>query len=375
MTDQDAPKAETEASRAATKKARERNRTLEIGGVKIAPGQSASVDLPLAAMYTHSNVELTVHVINGRRPGPCLFVCAAIHGDELNGVDIIRRLLDYKQLNQLRGTLLAIPVVNVHGFLNQSRYLPDGRDLNRSFPGSERGSLAGRVASTFVRDILKHCTHGIDLHTGARHRSNLPQIRADLGQEETRRLAMQFGVPVVLDAKLRDGSLRETAADMGIPLLLYEAGEALRFDELCIRAGARGILNVMRELKMLPARKRAAKVHEAVIADDSRWVRAPLSGVMRTRAQLGARVKKGEVLGIIADPLGLNESPVLAPDEAIVIGSTNLPLVHEGEALFHLASFKRQTGQVANELQGFHERFSSQEEEPFFIGWDDSLEN
>ncbi len=288
MTEEDAPKAGTKAFRSATEKAREKNRTLEIGGVKIPPGQSASVDLPLAAMYTHSNVELTVHVINGRRPGPCLFVCAAIHGDELNGVDIIRRLLDYKQLNQLRGTLLAIPVVNVHGFLNQSRYLPDGRDLNRSFPGSERGSLAGRVASTFVRDQTLHPRYRPPAHATA-----VPQIRADLSQEETRNLAMQFGTPVVLDAKLRDGSLRETASDMGIPLLLYEAGEALRFDELCIRAGARGILNVMRELKMLPARKRAAKVHEAVIADDSRWVRAPLSGVMRTRAQLGARVKKG----------------------------------------------------------------------------------
>lgn len=367
--------ADDQPVKTAERKRREKNRTLEIGGVKVAPGESTSVDIPLAAMYTHSNVEMTVHVINGRRPGPCLFVCAAIHGDELNGVDVIRRLLSYKQLNQLRGTLIAIPVVNVHGFLSQSRYLPDGRDLNRSFPGSERGSLAGRVASTFVRDILKNCTHGIDLHTGARHRSNLPQIRADLGQDETRNLAMQFGVPVVLDAKLRDGSLRETASDMGIPLLLYEAGEALRFDELCIRAGARGILNVMRELKMLPARKRSTKIPEAVVADDSRWVRAPLSGVMRSRVQLGARVKKGAILGYIADPLGLNESPVKAPDEAIVIGMTNLPLVHEGEALYHLASFKRQTSQVASEVQGFHEHFNTQEEEPFFIGQDDSLEN
>lgn len=352
------------------------NRTLEIGGAKVAPGERTSVDIPLAAMYTHTDVEMTVHIINGRRPGPCLFVSAAIHGDELNGVDIIRRLLNYKQLNQLRGTLIAIPVVNVHGFLNQSRYLPDGRDLNRSFPGSDRGSLAGRVASTFVQDILKNCTHGIDLHTGARHRSNLPQIRADLSSDETRNLAMQFGVPVVLDAKLRDGSLREAASDLGIPLLLYEAGEALRFDELCIRAGARGILNVMRELKMLPQRKkRPARVPEAVVASDSRWLRAPTSGVMRSRVHLGARVKKGDVLGMIADPLGLNESPVLAPAEAIVIGMSHLPLAHEGEALYHLASFKRRTDKVANELQGFHERFSSQEEEPFFIGSDDSLEN
>ncbi|MDQ2077602.1 succinylglutamate desuccinylase/aspartoacylase family protein [Marinimicrobium sp. ABcell2] len=351
------------------------NKAIEIGGVRVEPGQRTTVDIPLAAMYTHADVVLTVHAINGRRPGPCMFVCAAIHGDELNGVEIIRRLLESKQLSQLRGTLLAIPLVNVHGFLTQSRYLPDGRDLNRSFPGNERGSLAGRVANTFLNDIVRHCTHGIDLHTGARHRTNLPQIRADLSDDQTRALAMEFGVPVVLDAKLRDGSLREAAADSGIPLLLYEAGEALRFDELSIRAGTRGIINVMRALRMLPARKKSAKAPSAVVADDSRWVRAPHSGIMRSLVRLGDRVKKGRVLGYIADPMGLNEYPVVAPDEAIVIGANNLPLVHEGEALFHLASFKRHTRRVADQLQGFHERFNREEGEPFFIGEDESLED
>ena len=349
------------------------NNAIEIGGTKVKPGQHVTVELPLAAMYTHADVMLTVHVVNGRRPGPCIFVCAAIHGDELNGVEIIRRLLKSKQLDQLHGTLLAIPLVNVHGFLTQSRYLPDGRDLNRSFPGSERGSLASRVANTFLNDIVRHCTHGIDLHTGARHRTNLPQIRADLSDEHTLALAMEFGVPVVLDSKLRDGSLRQAAADSGIPLLLYEAGEALRFDELSIRAGTRGILNVMRALSMLPARKRAAKAARSVVADDSRWVRAPHSGVMRLMVRLGGRVKKGQLLGYIADPMGLNETPVIAPDEAIVIGANNLPLVHEGEALLHLASFKRHTRRVADQLQGFHEHLSNEQEEPFFIGKEESL--
>jgi ribosomal protein L7/L12 len=178
------------------------------------------------------------------------------------------------------------------------------------------------------------------------------------------------------EAALR--ALRSAAADLGIPLLLYETGEALRFDELGIRAGTRGILNIMRALEMLPARKKSIKIPEAVVADDSRWVRAPYSGVMRSLVQLGARVKKGAVLGSIADPVGLNETPVIAPDEAIVIGLNNLPLVHEGEALFHLASFKRQTRQVADRLAGFNDSFSNQErareEMPFFIGEDDSLD-
>jgi len=320
-------------------------------------------------------VELTVHVINGKRPGPTLLVTAAIHGDEINGVDIIRRLLGSKTLEQLRGTLLAIPVVNVHGFLNQSRYLPDGRDLNRSFPGSSKGSFAGRVANTLVREILGHCNYCIDLHTGARHRTNLPQIRADLSQDNTRELALQFGVPVVLDARLRDGSLRQCASDMGIPMLLYEAGEALRFDELSIRAGTRGIVNVMRSLAMLPAKKGPKKAPPVpAIADDSPWVRAPSSGVMRTQERLGAKVKKGTVLDYISDPVGLAETTVVAPAQAIVIGLTHLPLVHEAEAIFHLANYSKQLHTVADHVVDFHDAYTAFEdetEEPFFIGEDE----
>ncbi|MBU2887601.1 succinylglutamate desuccinylase/aspartoacylase family protein [Gilvimarinus agarilyticus] len=355
----------------------EKNTPIVIGGETIAPGETRSVDIPLAAMYTHTDVGLTVHVIHGKRPGPCLLVTAAVHGDEINGVDIIRRVLGIKQLNKLRGTLLAIPVVNVHGFLNQSRYLPDGRDLNRCFPGSQRGSLAGRVAHTLVTDILQHCTHCIDLHTGARHRANLPQIRVDLSLEENRDLGLAFGSPVVLDAKLREGSLRETAAQQGIPLLLYEAGEALRFDEFSIRAGTRGIINVMRHLNMLPKKRRIGKETKVTIADDSRWVRAPMSGVMRPLVQLGAKVEKGTTLAYVSDPIGMTQIPVIAPAESIVIGLTNLPLVHEGEALFHLANYSKQIHQVADQVVDFHETFdpSQDEDEPFFIGEDESLLN
>lgn len=352
-----------------------KNAAVTIGGEIIRPGERKTVDIPLAAMYTHTDVGLTVHVINGKKAGPTLLVTAAIHGDEINGVDIIRRTLGSKVLDQLRGTLLAIPVVNVHGFLSQARYLPDGRDLNRSFPGSSKGSLAGRVANTLVKEILCHATHCIDLHTGARHRTNLPQIRADLSQDETRQLALQFGVPVVLDARLRDGSLRQCAADQGIPMLLYEAGEALRFDELSIRAGTRGVFAIMRALDMLPAKKgRKTTPLVPAIADDSRWVRAPSSGVMRTMVRLGARVKRGTVLGYISDPMGFTETPVLAPASAIVIGLSNLPLVHEAEAIFHLANYSKKIHQVAGHVMDFHDTYTASEEEveePFFIGEDE----
>lgn len=331
--------------------------TIKIGDVEIKPGEHRTIELPLAAMVTHNDVEMTLHVICGKKPGPVLFVDAAIHGDELNGVEVIRRLMKQKQLSRLSGTLIAIPIVNVYGFLNNSRYLPDGRDLNRSFPGSSKGSLAARVANTFLKEIVQKCTHGIDLHTGARHRSNLPQLRADLSNKQVQRMAGAFDVPVIIDSKIRDGSLREVCDEAGIPVLLYEAGEALRFDELSIRAGVRGIINVMRELNMLPHKQHRIHNKKPIISRDTTWVRAPHSGVLRALVPLGAHVVKDDVLGIIADPLGTSEYQVIAEEEGIVIGRTYLPLVHEGEALFHLAHYDAKSEKVYSQLEAFQERY------------------
>lgn len=333
------------------------NEAITIGDVTVKPGERRSINLPLAAMYTHTDVEMTVHVINGRQAGPRLFVSAAIHGDELNGVEITRRLLKQKQVEKIRGTLILIPIINVYGFLSHSRYLPDGRDLNRSFPGSETSSLAGRVAHHFLQQIVSHCTHGIDLHTGARHRSNLPQIRADLSDATTRRLASAFGVPVIIDSKIRDGSLREASREAGIPMLLYEAGEALRFDEVCIRAGVRGVLNVMRELGMLGTAKSKSTYRKPIISHRTSWVRAPHSGILRSLVPLGARTDVGTKLGIISDPHGNRDDPVISPVQGIVIGRTFLPLAHEGEALFHIAQYDDKTDKVFGAVEAFHEDF------------------
>jgi uncharacterized protein len=244
-------------------------------------------------LHTHVPVEMPVWVINGKRAGPRLFISAAIHGDELNGIEIIRRIRE-RPLRGLRGTLLLVPVVNVFGLLHHSRYLPDRRDLNRSFPGSEHGSLAARLAQLFMSEIVERCTHGIDLHTGTVHRSNLPQVRAQLDDPATRELALAFGAPVVLDSRLRDGSLREAAADRGIPTLIYEAGEALRFDEVGIRVGVAGILEVMRHLGMLPRRPRRTASPAPVIAQGSYWLRAPEGGILRSASRLGQHVGAGE---------------------------------------------------------------------------------
>lgn len=326
---------------------------LSIGGTEIAPGHRATVELPIPQLYTHTPMTMPVHVVNGRRDGPRLFVCAAIHGDELNGVEVIRRLLQRTALRHLRGALLAVPIVNVYGVIHHSRYLPDRRDLNRSFPGSERGSLTARLADLFMSEIVERCTHGIDLHTGAFHRANLPQIRANLKDEETFRLARAFGVPVLLDSDLRDGSLRGAAAERNIPILLYEAGEALRFDEVSIRPAVQGIQNVMRTLGMLPSRRaRRRDVSEPFVARSSSWVRAPESGIFRSLVPLGTHVDNNTLLGMIADPFGEAQSKVIAPFGGIVIGRTNLPLVHQGEALFHIARFE-DVKEVAERVEAF----------------------
>ena len=317
------------------------NQPLTINGVTIKPGTRVSIDLPTGRLYTHTPITVPVHVVSGKKAGPRLFISAAIHGDEINGVEIIRRLLKLPALKRVRGTIIAIPIVNVHGLINHSRYLPDRRDLNRSFPGSEKGSLAARLANTFMKEIVEKSSHGIDLHTGALHRDNLPQIRANLDDEETERLARSFNAPVIISSNLRDGSLRESASEYGIPMLLYEAGEALRFDEVSIRAGVKGIVNVMRELEMLPPSlsKRKKKI-EPVVARSSYWVRAPESGILRAMIPLGARVKKNTLLGVVADPFGETEANVKAQYSGIVIGRTNLPLVNEGDALYHIARFE-----------------------------------
>ncbi len=310
-----------------------------INGTQVEPGSRATVEVPIARLYTYAPLSMPVQVVNGRREGPRLFVSAALHGDEINGVEIIRRLLQLPVLKRLHGTLVAVPVVNVFGFINRSRYLPDRRDLNRSFPGSDSGSMAARLAHVFIQEVVSHCTHGIDLHTAAVHRDNLPQIRANLDDPVTRDMAEAFGVPVLLNANEIDGSLRQTVTQRGIPMLLYEAGEALRFDEMSIRAGLNGIVSVMRTLGMLPRSGRKRSRPRSSVARKSTWIRAPQSGILRSHVPLGARVHRGDVLGVISDPYGEREVALESAIEGIVIGRANLPLVNQGEALFHVALF------------------------------------
>ncbi|MDH3661941.1 MAG: succinylglutamate desuccinylase/aspartoacylase family protein [Alphaproteobacteria bacterium] len=282
-------------------------------------------------------MSLPIHVVHGRQDGPTLFVSAAVHGDELNGVEIIRRLLKLSRLRRLRGTLIAAPVVNVYGFISGIRYLPDRRDLNRSFPGSAGGSLAAQLANLFMREIVGRSTHGIDLHTGAIHRTNFPQIRADLTNDTLKHMAAAFAAPLMLDASHLDGSLRGAATEREVPTLVYEAGEALRFDEFALRVGLRGVTRVMQALRMFGKADPIESKTRPILARSSYWVRAPAGGVLRSRVPTGSKIETNGVLGTIADPFGYQEETVTAGDGGILIGRTNLPAVNQGDGLFHIA--------------------------------------
>ena len=328
-------------------------KSLRVGRVSIKPGSSITVDLDVPDLYTHTGITLPVHVIHGTRPGPVLFLSGAIHGDEINGVEIIRRILKHKRISQIKGTLLAIPVVNIYGFINKTRYLPDRRDLNRSFPGSETGSLAARMANVFLQEIVAKCTHGIDIHTAAIHRDNLPHVRALMDDAETERVARAFALPVILNTSIVSGTLRESAEKAGVTVIVYEAGEALRFDDDSILRGEEGILSVMREIGMLPRLKQIGSKAEPLVAHSSTWVRAPQSGILRAMKTLGSTVQRNELMGIISDPFGKREEEVRATATGIIIGRTNIPLVNEGEALFHIARFRNnnETSDQIEEVQ------------------------
>lgn len=323
-----------------------------IGDARIAPGTRQSLALQLPGQASYTPLSLPLHVIHGRQAGPVLFLSATIHGDEINGIEIIRRIRHLKVVNRLKGTLICAPIVNVYGFLNHTRYLPDRRDLNRSFPGSAQGSLTARLARLFATEVVDRSTHGIDLHTGSNHRLNWPHIRADLDHPESLRMAHAFGAPVIVDASLRDGSLREYGMQRGVSMLLYEAGEGLRFDSLSIRAGVKGVLNVMRALNMLPPTRGEKRV-PVTESRSSQWVRAPISGLLRIETTMGAYVERGDVLGRIADAMGDNETAVPSPCTGIVIGRSNIPVVNGGDAIFHIASVDGGEQQVERAIEDF----------------------
>ena len=310
--------------------------SFEIGPVRVRAGRRQSLALPITRLVTGADVDLPVRVVHGREEGPTIWLDAAIHGDEAVGVEVVRQVLAGLDPKTLRGTIVAVPIVNVLGFMTGSRYLPDRRDLNRSFPGSPRGSLAGRIAHLFMTEVVERCTVGIDLHTGSDRRTNLPQIRADLEDPGTRALAEAFAAPAMLHARLRDGSLRYAARERGAKVLLYEAGEAWRMDPWAVQAGVVGVQRVLAALGMTDPVEEEPPPPSAV-SWRSGWVRARGTGMLHLEATLGQRVEKGERLGGLFDSFGKRVRLVHADRAGIVVGRTEAPLVSSGDAVVHIA--------------------------------------
>lgn len=315
---------------------------ITIGDTEVAPGTSERFELKVARLPTGGWLSLPVAVVNGRRPGPTIWLSGAVHGDEINGVSIIRRVMQRLQPEELAGAVVAVPIVNIFGFVNESRYLPDRRDLNRSFPGSKRGSLASQLAHLFMTEVVARCEFGIDLHTAAEHRINTPQIRANLSDRHTATLAKAFGAAFVLDANVRSGSLREAAAKKGKRVLVYEAGQIHRFDADACDVGTDGVLRTLQRLKMgdwgVPPPRQPVRS----IATSS-WVRARRSGIADISVELGEAVRAGTPVASIGDAFGSKPLVIKSRIAGWVIGKTQNPLVSRGDSLVHVAARKGST--------------------------------
>ncbi|MGY8640765.1 MAG: succinylglutamate desuccinylase/aspartoacylase family protein [Verrucomicrobiales bacterium] len=338
-------------------------RDITIGGTAFEVGKKGVVELPIGSLINYQPVSMPVHVRRGKKDGPCLIVTAGLHGDEINGIEIVRRLLRSRLLSGLMGDLILVPIINIPGYLSRSRYLPDRRDLNRLFPGSPKGSLGGRIAYTFSDEVMKHGTHAIDMHTGAIRRPNLPQIRYTEGDETGFGMAKAFAPPVVMSSALRESSLRATYFEKKIPSIIYEAGEAHRLNAASVRFGFRGVISVMRHLGMLPPSKKPQKRHiKTIVAPTSFWVRAPQGGIFSPSTNLGQATIANKEIGVVADPFGRKEFEILSPSDGIIIGILREATVDEGDALFHIAASQNPEKEEA-QIQKSEDHLEHAEEE------------
>ncbi|KUG09437.1 succinylglutamate desuccinylase/aspartoacylase family protein [Solirubrum puertoriconensis] len=313
-----------------------RNPDILLNNQIISPGEQVLTRLVISRLPSGTVIDVPVHVFRATEPGPTVLLMAGMHGDEVNGIETIRRMIRRGQLQHpLRGTIIAIPILNIYGFLNFSREVPDGKDVNRSFPGSPRGSVASRVAHRFMREIMPLVDYGIDYHTGGAARSNHPQVRCLMGEDaETDALAAAFAAPFTLHADLRPGSLREAAMRQGRRIIVYETGESLRLDEYGIEIATAGTFRFLKHLGMLAEAPEPTQA--PVVCRKHTWLRAKFAGLFRTHMQTGQYVEKGQEYGIVADPYGEMAVRLVSPVSGYIIGLNHMPVVNQGDALLHI---------------------------------------
>jgi len=305
-----------------------------LNGTKILPGEEKKVSIGIAKLPSRSSLEINITVSRAEKAGPVLLLMGAMHGDEINGTEVVRRLIESQRHRPTRGTVICIPIINIYGFISSSRYVPDGKDVNRSFPGSPRGSLASRVAHYLTHNIIPKIDYGIDFHTGGAARINYPQIRGVLSDPDVMTMAQAFNAPFAIDARYRPGSLRQWAARQGKRILVYEGGESGRFDEFAINEGIQGTLRLMHFLNMRDDAPPAPSPTR--IIRHTSWVRAAYSGIFVTSVVPGQDISRGQELGTLNDPYGDFRQPIRSTTAGFVIGLNQNPVVHQGDALMHI---------------------------------------
>ncbi len=315
------------------------NDVLHILGEKIAPGQRRTLNFNLAKLYTTTSVEVPIIIQRAKKPGPCILITAGIHGDEINGVEIVRQVISKKINRPARGTIICIPVINVFGFLNMERAFPDGRDLNRVFPGTQNGSLASRFAYQFTNKILPLADFCMDFHTGGGSRFNVAQIRVDPDKEELMQYTKLFGAPFIVYSKNISKSYRSTCEKMNIPVLLFEGGKSQISDKDIARAGVHGVMRILSHFKMLSKDFEAPQQSkDSITIKSSSWLRAKYSGLLHLKSTCGDFVEKNEVIATITDPYGTFRHKVKASNDGYIINTNEASLVYQGDAIFHIST-------------------------------------
>jgi predicted deacylase len=314
--------------------------SIEVLGKVISEGKGLQINLDIAKLHTRTKIEVPIIIERGKQPGPTILITGGIHGDEINGVEIVRQLVAKGYHKPQKGMVICIPVVNIFGFLNQTRQFPDGRDLNRVFPGSKRGSLASIFAYHLMKEIVPLADYCLDFHTGGANRFNAPQIRINEGDKESLELATIFGASFIMKSKRREKSYRDSAIKLGKKVLLFEGGKSLDIDKSVTRVGVKGALNVMHHLGIRDFSKELtskAKVSEPIVVASSKWIRARYSGMFRSNAVLGRLYNKGDKIGSISDPFGFFEKDVKAPIKGYVFCINKAPVVNKGDAVINMS--------------------------------------
>ena len=311
------------------------NRTISINGEEIKPGENKQVKINISRLPTGTLIDITVHVFNAKKPGPTVLLQAGLHGDEINGVETLRRILESKDFKLQKGAIIVVPILNIFGFIHFSRDVPDGKDVNRSFPGSRSGSLASQIAYHYTHEILPQIDFGIDLHTGGGQRHNFPQIRYTAEDDKSKILGQVFNAPFIFASSLITGSFRKAAFKMNKPMIVFEAGESMRFDEFSITTAISGIRNVLGAHEMLVDEIKPEK-SKSIHLEDTRWIRAKRAGMFIPKIENGVAIDKGELLGLITDTVAKKSLSVKAPFDGHLFCINHQAVVNQGDALFHI---------------------------------------